>query len=71
MIIRLSLTLGLKTRLSFQNCIQELLRLFQSLLMQFMLVARAHGYDTNPMAGFEADQLAKAFDLDEERLLQS
>lgn len=35
--------------------------------MQFMLVARAHGYDTNPMAGFEADQLAKAFDLDEER----
>lgn len=35
--------------------------------MQFMLVARAHGYDTNPMAGFEADQLAKAFDLDEGR----
>jgi len=35
--------------------------------MQFMLVARAHGYDTNPMAGFEADQLAKAFGLDEER----
>jgi nitroreductase len=35
--------------------------------MQLMLVARAHGYDTNPMAGFEADQLAKAFDLDEER----
>lgn len=35
--------------------------------MQFMLVARAHGYDTNPMAGFEADQLAKAFDVDEER----
>ncbi|WP_028591447.1 nitroreductase family protein [Paenibacillus massiliensis] len=35
--------------------------------MQFMLVARAHGYDTNPMAGFEADQLARSFDLDEER----
>lgn len=35
--------------------------------MQFMLVARAHGYDTNPMAGFEVDQVAKAFDLDEER----
>lgn len=35
--------------------------------MQFMLVARAHGYDTNPMAGFEADQLAKVFDVDEER----
>ncbi|OMF69920.1 nitroreductase family protein [Paenibacillus glucanolyticus] len=35
--------------------------------MQFMLIARAHGYDTNPMAGFEVDQLAKAVDLDEER----
>jgi len=35
--------------------------------MQFMLVAHAHGYDTNPMAGFEVDQVAKAFDLDEER----
>lgn len=37
--------------------------------MQLMLVARAHGYDTNPMAGFEADQLARAFDLDEERYI--
>lgn len=35
--------------------------------MQLMLVARAHGYDTNPMAGFEVDQVARAFDLDEER----
>lgn len=35
--------------------------------MQLMLVARAHGYDTNPMAGFEADQVARAFDFDEER----
>ncbi|MCM3784541.1 nitroreductase family protein [Neobacillus mesonae] len=35
--------------------------------MQLMLVARAHGYDSNPMAGFENDQLAKSFDLDEER----
>ncbi|OBZ10612.1 NAD(P)H nitroreductase [Bacillus sp. FJAT-27264] len=35
--------------------------------MQLMLVARAHGYDTNPMAGFEVDQVAQAFDLDEER----
>jgi nitroreductase len=32
-----------------------------------MLVARAHGYDTNPIGGFEADQLADAFDLDKER----
>lgn len=35
--------------------------------MQLMLVARSHGYDTNPMGGFDADQLAAAFDLDEER----
>lgn len=35
--------------------------------MQFMLVARAHGYDTNPIGGFEADQLAEVVDLDKER----
>jgi Nitroreductase len=35
--------------------------------MQMMLVARAHGYETNPIGGFEADQLAEAFDLDKER----
>ncbi|PTQ83261.1 nitroreductase [Trichococcus patagoniensis] len=35
--------------------------------MQFMLVARAHGYDTNPIGGFEADRLAEAVDLDKER----
>ncbi|PTE38211.1 nitroreductase family protein [Staphylococcus gallinarum] len=35
--------------------------------MQFMLVARAYGYDTNPIGGFERDQIAEAFDLDPER----
>lgn len=35
--------------------------------MQFMLVARAHGYDTNPIGGFEADELAEAFGLNKER----
>ncbi|WP_138859784.1 nitroreductase family protein [Exiguobacterium mexicanum] len=35
--------------------------------MQFMLVARAHGYDTNPIGGFEKDQLAEAFGLDKDR----
>lgn len=35
--------------------------------MQLMLVARSHGYDTNPIGGFDADQLAATFDLDEER----
>lgn len=35
--------------------------------MQFMLVARSHGYDTNPIGGFEHGQLAEAFGLDKER----
>ncbi|TCI45963.1 MULTISPECIES: nitroreductase family protein [unclassified Exiguobacterium] len=35
--------------------------------MQFMLVARAHGYDTNPIGGFEKDQLAEAFGMDKDR----
>lgn len=35
--------------------------------MQLMLVARAHGYDTNPMAGYEKDRIAEAFGLDKER----
>lgn len=35
--------------------------------MQFMLIARSHGYDTNPIGGFEEDQVAEAFELDAER----
>ncbi|WP_306489674.1 nitroreductase family protein [Anaerococcus octavius] len=35
--------------------------------MQLMLVARAHGYDTNPIGGFKKDQLAEAFGLDSDR----
>lgn len=35
--------------------------------MQFMLVARSHGYDTNPIGGFEDDQLAEAFGLNKDR----
>ncbi|WP_145152584.1 nitroreductase family protein [Paenibacillus xylanexedens] len=35
--------------------------------MQLMLVARAHGYDTNPMAGYNKDQIAEVFGLDKER----
>lgn len=37
--------------------------------MQFMLIARAHGYEVNPIGGFEADQLAEAFDLEKERYI--
>ncbi len=35
--------------------------------MQLMLVARAHGYDTNPIGGFEKDQIADALGMDSER----
>ncbi|MDO7906067.1 nitroreductase family protein [Paenibacillus sp. JX-17] len=35
--------------------------------MQLMLVARAHGYDTNPIGGYEKDKIAEAFDMDKDR----
>ena len=35
--------------------------------MQFMLAARAHGYDTNPIAGYDAKKAATALGLDPER----
>lgn len=35
--------------------------------MQLMLAARAHGYDTNPIGGYEKDRIAEAFDLDKDR----
>ncbi|OBZ10461.1 NAD(P)H nitroreductase [Bacillus sp. FJAT-27264] len=35
--------------------------------MQLMLVAHAHGYDTNPIGGYEKDKVAEAFGLDKER----
>lgn len=37
--------------------------------MQLMLTARAHGYDTNAIGGFQRDQLAATFNLDPERYL--
>ncbi|MBX9974627.1 nitroreductase family protein [Cytobacillus firmus] len=35
--------------------------------MQLMLAARAHGYETNPIGGYEKDRIAEAFHLDKER----
>lgn len=35
--------------------------------MQLMLVARAHGYDTNAIGGYEKDQIAEAYGLDKDR----
>ncbi|HFU4028844.1 TPA: nitroreductase family protein [Streptococcus suis] len=37
--------------------------------MQLMLVARSHGYDTNPMSGFDPEEMATTFDLDPERYI--
>ncbi len=35
--------------------------------MQFMLVARSFGYDTNAIGGFEEDKIASALGMDEDR----
>ncbi|MDX5474189.1 MAG: nitroreductase family protein [Bacillaceae bacterium] len=35
--------------------------------MQLMLVARAFGYDTNPIGGYEKDKIAEAFGLEKDR----
>ncbi|TKD67905.1 nitroreductase family protein [Pseudalkalibacillus hwajinpoensis] len=35
--------------------------------MQLMLTARAHGYDTNPIGGYEKDQIAEAYGMDKDR----
>lgn len=37
--------------------------------MQLMLVARKHGYDTNPIGGFDASKLAETFGLDPKRYI--
>lgn len=35
--------------------------------MQLMLTARAYGYDTNPIGGFEREEVLEAFEFDKER----
>ncbi|PKG24853.1 nitroreductase family protein [Niallia nealsonii] len=37
--------------------------------MQLMLTARAHGYDTNPIGGYDKANIAEAFDLDKKRYI--
>lgn len=37
--------------------------------MQFMLVARSYGYDTNAIGGFEEDQVGQSFGMDSDRYL--
>ncbi|AKO90863.1 nitroreductase family protein [Priestia filamentosa] len=35
--------------------------------MQLMLTARAHGYDTNPIGGYEKENMAEVFGIEKER----
>ncbi|AQU80197.1 nitroreductase family protein [Planococcus faecalis] len=35
--------------------------------MQLMLVARAHGYGTNPIGGYDKENIAEALDMDKDR----
>lgn len=37
--------------------------------MQLMLVARSHGYETNPMSGFDPEEMAATFDLNPDRYI--
>ncbi len=37
--------------------------------MQLMLVARSHGYETNPMSGFDPEEMAATFDLYPDRYI--
>ncbi|WEV50387.1 nitroreductase family protein [Lactobacillus sp. ESL0731] len=37
--------------------------------MQFMLVARSHGYETNPIGGYDPKKAAEMFDLDPKRFV--
>ncbi|MGM0898069.1 MAG: nitroreductase family protein [Bacillota bacterium] len=37
--------------------------------MQLMLVARAFGYDTNPIGGYDKEKIAETFGMDKERYL--
>lgn len=37
--------------------------------MQLMLVARAHGYDTNPIGGYDKEKIGEVFGMDKNRYL--
>lgn len=51
-----------------KNKMNDIVKIDSSLAaMQLMLVARLHGYDTNPIGGFEEEKFAEAFGLDPER----
>jgi nitroreductase len=37
--------------------------------MQFMLIACSHGYETNPIGGYDTKQAVKMFNLDPKRFV--
>ncbi|MFO3702155.1 nitroreductase family protein [Staphylococcus felis] len=51
-----------------RQAMNDIVKVDSSLMaMQLMLVARQYGYDTNPIGGFDRENIAQAFDLDPER----
>ncbi|HEM5651089.1 TPA: nitroreductase family protein [Streptococcus suis] len=49
---------------------REVVKMDASLVaMQLMLIARSHGYDTNPMSGFDPEEMAATFELDPNRYI--
>lgn len=51
-----------------RQAMNDIVKVDSSLMaMQLMLVARQYGYDTNPIGGFDRENIAQVFDLDPER----
>ncbi|REH78182.1 nitroreductase family protein [Staphylococcus felis] len=51
-----------------RQAMNDIVKVDSSLMaMQLMLVARQYGYDTNPIGGFDRENIAQTFDLDPER----
>lgn len=49
---------------TYDMCATDAIRSCSLAAMQFMLVARHHGYDTNPIAGYDESKIARTFNLD-------
>lgn len=53
-----------------ESTMREVVKMDASLVaMQLMLVAREYGYDTNPMSGFDPENMAETFGLDSKRYI--
>lgn len=54
---------------TYYSCAIDSIRSCSLAAMQFMLVARNHGYDTNPIAGYDESKIARTFNLEPKRYL--